>query len=310
MLEKKEERYENGKLKAVWYEDELGRKQNMFKSYHKNGMIEEIGHFKNNEKNSWFSYYNENGKLRLEGQYLEGKKEGNWEEFNEAGSTIYKYSKGELKVKEEYNKEDSLVEVIEYGKEKNIVKNYSLNKLDSIEEHFHDEVQTKKFYDKEWNLKREISKVEMKSYYDKGGLKLKIEMKGTLFSGSWERYYPNGQLAEKHFYKEENKISFKEGKSTYYNENGQKEKEEIYKKDKLVLEVKFLKETQKHTLYYSNGQKYKEGEYNKDFEKVGIWKEYNKDGSLRKEEVYEKVEKEQAKNRVRSRSRCRSGNER
>lgn len=36
MLEKKEERYENGNLKAIWYEDELGRKQGKFLEYYFN----------------------------------------------------------------------------------------------------------------------------------------------------------------------------------------------------------------------------------------------------------------------------------
>ena len=97
MLEKKLEHWENGKLKAVWYEDELGRKQGESLQYKKTGELFIKSEYKNGELEGDYIVYHENGRVSREETYKAGMVEGLSKKYFDNGvlEEIGEYKKGQ-----------------------------------------------------------------------------------------------------------------------------------------------------------------------------------------------------------------------
>ena len=203
--------YSNGNIqKSMFLEDDFEHGE--CKKYYDNGQLKKEFIYKNGVKDGKYKEYYENGQLMEEGQYVDGKKEGEWKKYNSVGKldSILFYDDKIKFVKEYFD--DELISTKEYFEDKTLIKNYKNEILDSFEEKFKDEHNTKKYYNSEGKLQMVISDKEMIGYYPNGNLKVKANMKDTNFKGDFEEYWENGNLKSKCFYVENNGFSSKNGK--------------------------------------------------------------------------------------------------
>ena len=117
------------------------------------------------------------------------------------------------------------------------------------------------------------------TFWDENGLKfIEDDFKdGVLVNTTYYSYYPSDQIALVNKYKKVTKDgiqgSIKDGKWTYWHENGQKNREENYKDDK---------KNGKYTVWYENGQIAGEVSF-KDDKPDGKYKGWDENGQLEKE---------------------------
>lgn len=76
MLEEKKEYWKNGNLKAKWYEDENGLKQEEYEEWYENGNIKAIKNYKNGQLNGVITLYYPNRNLKVIGKFKENYKNG------------------------------------------------------------------------------------------------------------------------------------------------------------------------------------------------------------------------------------------
>ncbi|WP_349764113.1 hypothetical protein [Fusobacterium sp. SYSU M8D902] len=99
MLKEKKEYFENGKLKAKWYENENGFKSGVTAEYYDNGIIKEHSYYgKNGKKDGMFLRYNKNGQYIKQGIYRDGIENGDFNLYlTEKGGIIRgRYENGKL----------------------------------------------------------------------------------------------------------------------------------------------------------------------------------------------------------------------
>lgn len=89
-------------------------------------------------------------------------------------------------------------------------------------------------------------------------------------------FYLSGQLKMKGICLSK-KLKKKDGKFTFFHENGRKEKEGVYKKGKNVGDWKW---------WNDNGNIRKKGQFNSKGEKIGYWKSWYSNGNIDKEGEY------------------------
>ena len=299
MLEKKEERYENGNLKAIWYEDELGRKQGKFLEYYfnKNLMIET--YYKNGKLHGEYKHYDLFQKLKTELTYKEGEAEGTYKEYHEDGTLKeigqYVAGKREGEWKKYYNGLNS--SALE-GRE-----NYRNDKLEGecITFYPSGKIMSKGNY-KDGKLHGEY-----KSLYENGNIREDINFSYGEFHEKYRLYHENGELSRKWQYI--NGIA--EGISETYLLGGIVLKNQ-YSNNELVKYWHENKEGKLHGEYisfFTNGEVKEIGRY-VDGKREGEWKFCNKEGKLEKIIEYVNNEvKKQIQQKVRSRTRRNEGNE-
>ena len=100
LIEEVKERYNNGKLKLVYYYKKVGDNQILKRiiNYHENGQIKDEENYKDGKLNGKQISYYSNGKIYSEKNYKNGIKEGKWSYYNKNG-IIKKdntYTDGEL----------------------------------------------------------------------------------------------------------------------------------------------------------------------------------------------------------------------
>lgn len=126
----------------------------------------------------------------------------------------------------------------------------------------------------------EKSKVE---YFDDGKISKKYYLKENKYDGKFEEYYENGNLKEEHFYKN----GIKTDSSIYFFENkkGSKSQIDYYLKGDTIFQKKF----------YENGIIESKGEKVNDI-KIGNWRYYRKNGTLKGIFEYKTIRGEQFTN--------------
>lgn len=133
----------------------------------------------------------------------------------------------------------------------------------------------------------DLNKSKLSLYYSDGVLKSEI----VYFDKNpvkWEDYYPSGKLEYEEVY--DKSYEYYKKKNSYFKDGTPKSILELDNKKKLL----YIKQE-----YFENGQVKMEGQirYNQaiyDYQKIGKWKIYNKDGKLIKEQKWldGKLEKE------------------
>lgn len=189
--------------------------------------------------------------LRYEGTFSHGKEVGVFK--------FYKNINGKpvLTATREFNPKNNMAQVTFYASNGQVISEGQM--LD-------------KTYIGEWKYYHKNSKqlMMLEQYNKKGNLE-----------GTRSVFYPNGQVAEKSFYKN----AALEGEALWYAENGVLIKVYHYKDNKLHGAAKF---------YDKNGELIQEGAYQND-RKHGIWK-YYENGTLKEEKDFTRRSKNPKKN--------------
>jgi uncharacterized protein len=247
----------NGKLK---FEGNyvLGDFEGPYKFYFFDGSNQVTQFYKKGESDSIYRSYYYGGKTSIEGQYKLGKKAGTWKYYRKGGtlSSIEEYLDGEMSGQN--------ISYYENGKT-----DLDITYKDGARNGY-----TKK-YEPGGNLVYQINYKnnlpQGYTYFGKDG-KLVPEIPFTAGSGQLKSYYPNGQLATDHAYKE-GKI---DGTYKIYYPNGKVWKE---REDRYDITNGPAKE------YYENGQIKTSYLYLND-NVQGPFKEYNAKGLVKEEGNY------------------------
>ena len=80
--------FSNGKANWEESKDSSGKTQGLFKVYHKNGQLSQIGYMKDNYLDDTCKTFFDNGQLKTIEIYKDRKKEGTWQYFSEKGNLI------------------------------------------------------------------------------------------------------------------------------------------------------------------------------------------------------------------------------
>ena len=145
-------------------------------------------------------------------------------------------------------------------------------------------LQSYKNYYPSGKIEREIRMVniysaKLKLYYVNGNIKSVVEYLNTN-PIKWTDYFENGNVDYEEEYDRKYKHIIK--KITYYEDGKIEQEERLIKKGKQLYSYKS---------YYPNGNKKLEGTKSyrtelADYRKIGVWKHYNEDGTLLKEERF------------------------
>ncbi|MBE7635106.1 hypothetical protein G1K66_12010 [Tenacibaculum finnmarkense] len=94
------EYHENGNIKEIGTYDDKGYRTGSWKSYHENGMPYQIGQYSNNMKIGYWEHYHDNGEIWHCGDFNNlGKKTGEWFVYFETGNIQSEYQFNEKKTK-------------------------------------------------------------------------------------------------------------------------------------------------------------------------------------------------------------------
>lgn len=229
----------------------FGQKNGQYKSTYDNGQTEEIGEFKNDERTGvWKSYY-ENGQLDDIGEYKNGKQIGTWKSYKENGQLTFLVT-------------------------------YDNNGLQSgLQESYHNNGQLRKTGE----FKND-EKIGIWKGYGEDGVLLALENYNTSI---YKYFYDSGELSTI----ADNNYPIRGGLRTFFHKNG-----------KIEMKQELVDDYMIRTTYYDNGQL--ESIYNiKDTSKkgaslkifsgrsihsrIGIGKEYDRDGKLISEVDYDAI---------------------
>ena len=90
----------------LWYEHFIfnGKKEGEYKSYYRDGQLEEICNYKNNNMEGEYKYYYKNGQIWGTRNYKNGKLEGEFIIYHENGQIceILNYKNGNLVIRLKY----------------------------------------------------------------------------------------------------------------------------------------------------------------------------------------------------------------
>lgn len=190
---KEEENYEKGELEGE------------YKAYHRNGVVSEIGQYKNGLKHGLWKSFNDDNILIYEETLNNGKNTGATKYYSNTGKLTeeYIYKNDFLQEYKAYNKEGAVV----YQNKKEGKNNYDVGlyypngnkktegkvrdgKFDGLW----------KFYDINGNLSSEVTYVDGKkegkgiSYYENGKVKSEANYEKGEANGYYKKYHKNGKL--------------------------------------------------------------------------------------------------------------------
>jgi len=80
--------FPNGQANLEEWKDSTGKTQGLFKVYHPNGQLSQIGFMKDNYLDETCKTFFENGQLKAIEIYKDRKKEGTWQYFSKEGNLI------------------------------------------------------------------------------------------------------------------------------------------------------------------------------------------------------------------------------
>jgi antitoxin component YwqK of YwqJK toxin-antitoxin module len=80
--------FPNGKVNLEEWKDSSGKIQGLFKVYHVNGQLSQIGYMKDSYLDDTCKTYFDNGQLKTLEFYKDRKKEGAWQYFSKQGTII------------------------------------------------------------------------------------------------------------------------------------------------------------------------------------------------------------------------------
>jgi len=80
--------FPNGQANLEEWKDSSGKTQGLFKVYHQNGQLSQIGYMKDNYLDDTCKTFFDNGQLKTIEFYKNRKKEGTWKYFSKKGSLI------------------------------------------------------------------------------------------------------------------------------------------------------------------------------------------------------------------------------
>lgn len=80
--------HSNGKINLAEWKDKKGKSQGVFKIFHKNGLLSQIGKYKDGHLDDTSKAFYENGKLKEIEFYNDNKKNGTWLYFTQNGNLI------------------------------------------------------------------------------------------------------------------------------------------------------------------------------------------------------------------------------
>lgn len=231
-----------------------------FKTFHANGSTKITGTYNNGKQNGLYKEFFYNGNLYFTGTLENGEKQGVWKEYYYSGKqkALLNYLKGDLDGEQVYYHENGKIE-------KKIT--YIKNKIEGKSEEFY-----------------ENGKIFCETIFEKGRLReiTFYNSKGEAYSNTTSKrgdanlifYNYNGiKTSEGYFTKE----GYRNGKTTFYYNNGKIKSEENYKNG----ELDGLK-----TTYYKNGNKESEVNYVKD-KAEGYYVAYNRNNTIQEEGFYE-----------------------
>jgi antitoxin component YwqK of YwqJK toxin-antitoxin module len=80
--------FSNGKANLEEWKDSSGNTQGLFKVYHTNGQLSQVGYMKDNYLDDTCKTFFDNGQLKTVEFYKNRKKEGTWQYFSKKGNLI------------------------------------------------------------------------------------------------------------------------------------------------------------------------------------------------------------------------------
>lgn len=211
------------------------------------------GHFRSKKcefetRTGLFTYYFENGEKSSEGEFIDGKRDGKWS---------YWYKDGQLKSEGVYEKGEKEGEWVRNHRNGNL-KNKTTFKGGEVVGVFTD------LFDN--GDKHEISNHdkgklhgEFQVFYKNSGGKLKVKgnyQKDSLH-GTYEKYWRNGNIAEKGEFNDNKK----DGTWEYFHSNGNKSADVEYKKGKFIKATYFDEDGKKLSKKVTEDDLYKSPEY-------------------------------------------------
>ena len=194
MREEKKEYWENGNLKAKWYEDENGLKRGSNEEYWKNGLIKEHSYYENGKKHGMFLRYNLKGQYIKNGRYENGVEQGDFQLYIDKGTLRGRYENGqlygELKLTEGRMSDIEIEKKwCENGKQYPLVIEKNENKT---KEYYKDEINNYIGIYKEYDSNRKLVK---EANYKDGNLEYLVEYKNNK-KYSYKEFYQNGNIKE------------------------------------------------------------------------------------------------------------------
>lgn len=300
--------YENGMMQATGNYDDEGNRDGEWVFYFYNGKVSRVKHYKEDEETGVDSSFYDNGVVRFVDVINDEDKTSVLSRYNYYGvpSSVITYkdderngpatfynSFGTEKYNVAYVEGDLEGEFIEYYDNKQIAVqvNYIKDERDGL----------RKTYYKNGQLKSEGTYVEgelegeLKTYFVNGNLKSEATYKEGVQINQTKTYHINGSLSSEGFYDEKGK---KNGIYKEYDRAGKLNLEFTYKKGNLVAykvyhkDGTLLKEGKKKggeflfENFYSDGTRRAVGNYVGEDGKTGLWKFYDRNGTLDEEETY------------------------
>ncbi|MFY8089721.1 MAG: tetratricopeptide repeat protein [Chitinophagaceae bacterium] len=236
-----------------------------FKTYHPNGVPKIISTYNAGKQNGLYKEYFYNGNIYFTGNLENGEKQGVWKEYYFSGKqkAILNYLKGEMEGEQIYYHENGKIE-------KKIT--YLKNKAEGKCEEFYED-----------------GKIFCETIFEKGRLReiTFYNAKGEAYSNTTSKrgdanlifYNYNGNKTSEGFFTKE---GFRNGKTTFYYNNGKIKSEEEYKNG----ELQGLK-----TTYFKNGSKQSEVNFEQGYED-GHYVVYNRNNTIKEEGFFENGEKQ------------------
>lgn len=230
----------------------------------------EIGALGNyNEKNEktgyWKFLFTSTSKLKSEGAYNEkGERTGPWK---------YYYDNGNLKESCTFKNDNIDGEYFKYYSHGKIMNHlfYKDGKLDGLQTLYYTNGAIKNTYE----YKNDILDGEEIGYYRTGKIRYKATVKEGLYTGNYTAYFDNGSVKKTLIFNKGLKVG---PAKEYYN----------YPKDAIYAEGLYENDfaTGEWKYYYDNGKLSQVGVLNKKGMRDGVWKDYNKEGVMTKEDEY------------------------
>jgi antitoxin component YwqK of YwqJK toxin-antitoxin module len=236
--------YEDGKIKSTgnYY---YGDKHGQWKYFYENGNTESVSEFDMNVQTGIETGYNENGTINYEIEYYEGMKHGTQKLYSEKGELqlVRYYQYGNFIGYSYPDKNGKLIPMIPVEKSTYIVTAYYPNGKVAREYAVKNGQFNGKYIKYASNgiiVEEETYEYgnlvgEAKEFYSTGKPKRVANYIYGFLDGVEKKYYPNGLIKSEITYV----AGEKHGKAIYFNENGQKIKEQIYFHDELKHETHF-----------------------------------------------------------------------
>ena len=299
---------ENGKVIGKGAFNDEFKKEGEWNWYYESGILKANEHYVSGELDGVLHYYQVNGRLDQVIHYNKGEVEGEYRAHNKAGALTYKkeFKAGVLEDFRSYYRigEQYPEEIVPYnnGVVEGKVMNYYENGQLYGELNYSKDLKEgdgKKYYSNGALFSQSTYVAdELSGFYEEfdinGTVTFNVNTKDGFFDGPAKEYYPDGTLSEERNYSN-GKL---DGAYKGYDIDGKLNYEFTYRNDHLIAykfytkEGKILKEGKKqkgefyYEGYYPNENKKGEGLYDINGGKVGEWKFYDHNGTLKEKETY------------------------